>query len=255
MATTTNYGWTTPDDTALVKDGASAIRSLGSSIDTTLKAQIDAQIPDSLLTTKGDIIAATAASTPSRLASSAVNGDVLQVDTSTATGLKWAAPASGSMTLISTTTLTGAAINLTSIPTTYNDLRVIIRNYKPETDDRRIRMRMNNDSNARYSGGIAWGTTQNATPFSETELESVTQNNDNVNAQGLSIIEVPDYANTTTWKMLSAWSLTNDATTSTSYSVSQRYYIYNQTAAITQLNFFPNTGNFTSGTIYLYGVK
>jgi hypothetical protein len=36
MATTTNYGWTTPDDTALVKDGASAIRTLGSSIDTSL---------------------------------------------------------------------------------------------------------------------------------------------------------------------------------------------------------------------------
>jgi hypothetical protein len=38
MATTTNYGWTTPDDTALVKDGASAIRSLGTSVDTTTKA-------------------------------------------------------------------------------------------------------------------------------------------------------------------------------------------------------------------------
>jgi hypothetical protein len=34
MATTTNYGWTTPDDTDLVKDGAAAIRTLGSSIDT-----------------------------------------------------------------------------------------------------------------------------------------------------------------------------------------------------------------------------
>ena len=37
MATTTNYGWTTPDDTGLVKDGASAIRTLGSSVDTTTK--------------------------------------------------------------------------------------------------------------------------------------------------------------------------------------------------------------------------
>lgn len=36
MATTTNFGWTTPDDTDLVKNGASAIRSLGSSIDTAL---------------------------------------------------------------------------------------------------------------------------------------------------------------------------------------------------------------------------
>ena len=36
MATTTNYAWTTPDDTGLVKDGASAIRTLGSAIDTSL---------------------------------------------------------------------------------------------------------------------------------------------------------------------------------------------------------------------------
>lgn len=36
MATTTTFGWTTPDDTALVKDGASAIRSLGSSVDAAL---------------------------------------------------------------------------------------------------------------------------------------------------------------------------------------------------------------------------
>ena len=67
MATTTNYGWTTPDNTDLVKDGASAIRTLGSSIDTTLKAQIDAQIPDAVLTTTGDVIYASGASTPARL--------------------------------------------------------------------------------------------------------------------------------------------------------------------------------------------
>jgi hypothetical protein len=36
MATTTNNGWATPDDTSLVKDGASAIRTLGSAIDTSV---------------------------------------------------------------------------------------------------------------------------------------------------------------------------------------------------------------------------
>jgi hypothetical protein len=36
MATTTNFGWTTPDDTSLVKDGAAAIRTLGQSIDTSM---------------------------------------------------------------------------------------------------------------------------------------------------------------------------------------------------------------------------
>jgi len=36
MATTTNFGWTTPDNTDLVKNGALAIRTLGSAIDTSL---------------------------------------------------------------------------------------------------------------------------------------------------------------------------------------------------------------------------
>ena len=37
MATTTYFGWSTPDNTALVKDGASAIRTLGSAIDSSLQ--------------------------------------------------------------------------------------------------------------------------------------------------------------------------------------------------------------------------
>lgn len=116
MATTTNYGWTTPDDTALVKDGASAIRSLGSSIDTTLKAQIDAQIPDSIIDAKGDLISATAADTPARLAVG-TNGQVLTADSSTSTGLKWAtvsaSPANDSATV---------STNESTTSTTYTDL-------------------------------------------------------------------------------------------------------------------------------------
>jgi hypothetical protein len=36
MPTTSNFGWTTPADTDLVKDGASAIRTLGNGIDTSM---------------------------------------------------------------------------------------------------------------------------------------------------------------------------------------------------------------------------
>ena len=36
MANTTNFNWETPDDTDLVKDGAAAIRTLGSAIDTSM---------------------------------------------------------------------------------------------------------------------------------------------------------------------------------------------------------------------------
>lgn len=50
-------------------------------------------IQNAIVDAKGDLISATADNTPARLASSGVNGNVLTVDTSTATGLKWAAPA------------------------------------------------------------------------------------------------------------------------------------------------------------------
>lgn len=36
MANTTNFGWETPDDTDLVKDGAAAMRTLGNSIDASM---------------------------------------------------------------------------------------------------------------------------------------------------------------------------------------------------------------------------
>ena len=82
MATTTNYSWTTPDDTALVKDGAAAIRTLGSSVDTTVK-NLNPE------TTLGDIsYRSSTANTNTRLALGTA-GQVLTVN-SGATAPEWA---------------------------------------------------------------------------------------------------------------------------------------------------------------------
>jgi hypothetical protein len=132
MANTTNYNWETPDDTDLVKDGAAAIRTLGSSIDTTTKAlnpettlgdiayrsstsntntrlaigsagqvlTVAAGVPtwaspsdQTPLTTKGDVF--TFSTVDARLGVGA-NGTVLTADSAETTGLKWAAPAASS---------------------------------------------------------------------------------------------------------------------------------------------------------------
>jgi hypothetical protein len=52
-------------------------------------------VAKSLVDAKGDLIVGTADDTVGRLASSATNGQVLTVDTSTGTGLKWASAAAG----------------------------------------------------------------------------------------------------------------------------------------------------------------
>jgi hypothetical protein len=116
MATTTNYSWTTPDDTALVKDGAAAIRTLGSSIDTTTKALNPS-------TTLGDIeYRSSTANTNTRLGIGST-GDVLTV---TGGVPVWAAPAgAGGLTLLSTTTLSGTSTVISSIDQTYTNLLII----------------------------------------------------------------------------------------------------------------------------------
>jgi len=80
MATTTNYSWTTPDDTDLVKDGAAAIRTLGSSADTTVKNLNPG-------TTAGDIDYYTSSTAKARVAIGTAN-QVLQVN-SGATAPEW----------------------------------------------------------------------------------------------------------------------------------------------------------------------
>lgn len=115
--TTTNFGWTVPSDTDLVKDGAAAIRTALGGVDTSfvdLKGGTTGQvlakasgtdldftwtadasgIPATILDAKGDLIAATAADTAARLAVG-TNGQVLIADSTTATGLKWGTAGGG----------------------------------------------------------------------------------------------------------------------------------------------------------------
>jgi hypothetical protein len=55
---------------------------------------VEGGIQPTILDAKGDLIVATAADTPARLAVGTTNGHVLKVDSSTATGLAWGAEAS-----------------------------------------------------------------------------------------------------------------------------------------------------------------
>ena len=103
MATTTNYGWETPDDTDLVKDGAAAIRTLGSSVDTTTK-NLNPQ------TTLGDLAYRSATSNVNTRLAIGSAGQVLTV----ASGVpSWATP-SGDIDGITTGTDSGLSGGATS---------------------------------------------------------------------------------------------------------------------------------------------
>ncbi len=153
MATVTpNFNWPVPTSTDLVKDGATAIEALGDSIDASLvdlKGGTTGQvlsktsgtdmdftwvtsddsnaIQNTIVDAKGDLIGATAADTPARLAVG-TNGQVLTADSTAATGLAWSTVSSGGFTTIATGSLSGSSVSLSSIPSTYTNLQLDIYN-------------------------------------------------------------------------------------------------------------------------------
>ena len=209
-------------------------------------------------TTKGDVLAASGVSQPVRLGVGA-NDTVLTADSSTATGLKWAAPSAGGMTLLSTTSFNGTAgVTLSSIPATYNHLQIVVRDFLPANDFSILKLRFNGDSASRYTTGSTryFGSQvdDGTASFSSSELNA-SASNDNAVAQGLSIVNIFDYTNTVTWKLLQGFSLGVDGTTTTSGKYSGFLGAYNQTSAINEIYLFSDAGNITSGTVLLYGVK
>jgi hypothetical protein len=295
MATTTNYGWTTPDDTALVKDGAAAIRTLGSSVDTTTKnlnpettlgdiayrsssanvktrlgigssgqvLTVAAGVPSwatptsSPLTTKGDIF--TFSTLGARLPVG-TNNYVLTADSAEATGLKWAAAAAGgAYTLINSggTTLTGSSVTIGSIPATYKDLYLVVSNYLPSAQALLL-MRYNGSSTANtyyHIQGTSYGSVLANTAFDQAQARLGAMEQNTSTSYSLFQHTIFDYANTNVWKHSEGTFVTNGVSNSAQFNWAPMANVWSNTNAISSIELFPYSGTFTSGTAYLYGVK
>ena len=251
MPTTTNYGWTTPADTDLVKDGAAAIRTLGSSIDTTVFNNASAAIPKTIVDAKGDLIAATAADTVSRLAVG-TNGQLLAADSAAATGLAWVpAPASGGMTLTSTTSISGSGTTISSIPSTYKHLLVVGRDFFGSTSNMELRLRLNGDSGSNYAFA-GW----NCEPSTINPINGSAGNGFYIGrfsttntgvGRGVTNAWIYNYTNTGQIPVMSQGNGANIA-----YGTSG---VYNASAAISSLFVYPSSGTISGGSVLLYGVS
>jgi hypothetical protein len=192
---------------------------------------------------KGDIIAATAADTVARLAVGA-NDTVLTADSTAATGLKWATPAAGGMTLLSTTTLSGSSITISSISQSYKDLQIVILG----------------GTLSGASTGTPLVQANGSTSLSTTGWRNIAASNDGTSNNGAltgtdlnvthAVVTFYNYTNTSFPKNGSfVVSRAGDA-------MGFGAYIYRSNTAISSITITNNNlYSFTSGTVLIYGVK
>lgn len=244
MATTTNYSWTTPDDTSLVKDGAAAIRSLGTSIDTTTKALNPS-------TTLGDIeYRSSTANTNTRLGIG-TTGQVLTVAGGVPT---WAsAGAAGSMTQIgSTTTLAGTSTTISFSSTGYKSLYITVNDVE-SSGTVKMDFNVNGVSNLIdycslrfYQGGTV------NTGQSDTYLKLIEDNKSSASTPNAFQITIANVAAAMNKTLIAASGYQDD---SNRRSVQHFAGLIKTTDAISSITFTAQTNSYTGGTVRIYGVN
>jgi hypothetical protein len=244
MATTTNYGWTTPDDTALVKDGAAAIRSLGTSIDTTTKNLNPS-------TTLGDIeYRSSTANTNTRLPIG-TSGQVLTVSGGVPA---WATASSGgtNFTLLNAggTSLSGASTTISGI-SSRDKLFIFIVGASASAAFKYLTMQFNSDSGTNYN---SMGTQGQTTDFGQnqyfqtsgTEFVIARMGDAASSIMGAGILVLG--ANSSGIKTVDIQGAGNGLN---GYMYSLNGY-YAGSSAISSITLAVN-GTFDAGTVYVYG--
>ncbi len=211
-------------------------------------------ISNTIVDAKGDILVGTGADTPGRLAVG-TNDYVLTADSTTGTGLKWAAPAAGGMTLLSTTTFSGSSITVSSISQDYTDLVGVIVDLYANNTGNGTYIRFNGDtgSNYAYSGVRNIGTTVSAqASLSDTRIilvpRSATSNTDKKKTFGT--FTIPKYTGSHNKLIVNRTNGSDETDGVSMHNVG----MWDDTTAVSSLVLFGDY-TFSGGTLYLYGVK
>jgi hypothetical protein len=208
------------------------------------------------LTTKGDLY--TFGSSDTRIGVGA-NDTVLTADSSTATGLKWAAPASGGMTLLSTTTLSGATTTISGIVGGYKSLVAYVYGVTNATANGDLRIAPNGDVGITGLTGHYGDTQGNNDTFVQSTLSYIFANYgpydiDRTVSTNFWRLEIPQYTDAVNHKTFFLYGQFRKGSTGHDAWI-QVNGLIKTTSAITSLVFNNSGGNLSTGTVLLYGVN
>ena len=204
--------------------------------------------------TKGDLIGATGADTFSKLAVGA-NGTVLTAASGQATGLEWATPSSGSMTVIASGSFAAdASVVLSSIVGTYRDLSLRVYNFRPSTDGEQLYIRLNGDTANNYV--VSLRTDGDSTSITFANRYQFYGDTDNgASTLGAGELKIINYSSSTVIKGIQSNASGTNQTNPPNQRIQIAAGLYNSTTAITSITMLTGGGTITSGSYQLLGIN
>ena len=220
-----------------------------------IQTQLDAKTAKSTLTTKGDVYAATAASTVTRLGVGA-NATVLTADSAEATGLKWAAPAggAGNMAQIATGTLSGASVVISGL-SSYTDILVVMYNVTNNTANGYVVLRLNaTSSNHDYYGlrnNISTQASENVITSGNSNFDLNGSVNNRSNNSNVFAVKLTNCKNPGFTDIDSIATYVNIPDEIKSYTYIKG--VYTKSEAVSSITLINSGGNWSAGTYIVWG--
>jgi len=244
---TTNYGFVLPTSTDLVTDLPADFDVALQGVDTRLKALQPG-------TTLGDLAYSSATANTNTRLGIGTTGQILTVSGGVPA---WATVSSGGMTLLSTTTLSGATTTISSISQDYNELFIYVNGQTNNTANGFLRCNINGVNNTLVrvdsyyvSSPESAGTTGAS---GSTIFFGASQTYDRLSANNAGCLRLPNYSSTTSMKPYHATGgYYGSGAGYNGYNVAGLFY---DTTAISSLVFSNSGGNHSAGTVKIYGVK
>ena len=171
--------------------------------------------------------------------------------------------ANATITLISSQTLGGstASVTFSSIPSTYNDLKLVFSaNTASATSIANLFFTLNGDSTANYSttrlsasSGTAASDRYTSSSQANIGVYSGTSSGYSASIFTYSELYIPSYTSTTAKQMFS--SNTAEVNAAPGAYLATLATLYRGTSAITSISFTPSFAFATNSSFYLYGIK
>ena len=202
---------------------------------------------------KGQLVVGNGVNTAG-IVSVGANGTVLTADSAEATGTKWATPAAGGLTLLSTTTLSGATTTISGISQDYKYLMAYILGVTNDTANGQFYIKPNDAFNVSQAFKTSAASFSNSSP-SQLRLSGDTAGflpvrTVNNNAW---TVQIDNYASTTQRKPFQAYGAFECTDFEPNEFGFTSFGFINTTSAITSLVLGNGGGNWSGGTVLLYG--